>query len=1033
MTRQYSCTNVFVNDKNLNQRASITQELVSKRIRSLDEFKTQLNTIMKIKEPNYKEIDKMYEPNLQRATNLSKNDGTTKVTPILSKDERSQRQQKQDQQTTKLTLQQLKDERIQLKIKIKELIIGQKDAIYLYEMEKVENERLLYLIERLKVQKFHDDMRIVDLTKEIEMNTDLMSGFSNANFILKSRTEVTNTFVDDSKKTIERIRQSRITQLSDKLRELHQSIEDLENLKNDYIVLKEKINKAEARYDVAHKERIKYDQNVQNKGQIESQIRKRKELELEKLVKIRDMMKSDQEILKNQINNESEFSLMKIQRQIENKREDNQIMHKKNVEVKLREEKYDSQLKIFYFKLIQRLQIIKNKVGEYQDITCDWQALLPIQQESQTSEYLKQPSRQQSGAMIGGGNNSPLLGARKSINQASGLMNKFRNVIKRASIKSPSQALNTSVSNSSIKPKNNLLIDFLQQSEIDGYKQDPKYQQNREFSMKSSSIAGDNSKANSIHMTLMSTLGKGKYQQKNNRVKFVQQVMRGNINKGDDDSFLTDTSDEMIHLNQLRKTSRSQTGQTRSQSKLELDENLQQMTDRPQTQSLMRMRKQQLVEKRNYLKQYVQTISNLHREEDQYLQRFKALSDPYLMALTNPQALQVTKKTIMGQLKQMKSKKALSQCLTQQQSFQHRQSFDSSRSMQRLRTASTKNNMKDDEAQSQNSMSILGGQNCNNIQPSSQQLHQQQKKKLADMKIQRERTMKVKQFLKELEVKVQQKQEQRQAKKKPENQVQIKDFQLISQQVGQNFSSTSYALALRNIPQLDLNKIKSAIQTTFSSREYSTEKINIKRSNTDMKNLLYPSQIVQQNVDCDDLNAEYIIFKNKIQKIDKNQQNSDNSSKEDSEERKQIVIKQYYEDQHNQRKIEKERNSSPQKVQFMRVMSSKQYLNRVESVIQDQTKQSITSRGYSRNFFRNRPFTSKDFKFKRMNVNLQVNGNMTTRNLPMYEGIGPQNHFDFHTQPNNCLNMKRGSLDWISQLKTKLVTQKNSFMKDDQQ
>ena len=49
-------------------------------------------------------------------------------------------------------------------------------------------------------------MKIVDLTKEIEMNSELMSGFSNANFIMKSRTEVTSTYVDESKKTIERIR-----------------------------------------------------------------------------------------------------------------------------------------------------------------------------------------------------------------------------------------------------------------------------------------------------------------------------------------------------------------------------------------------------------------------------------------------------------------------------------------------------------------------------------------------------------------------------------------------------------------------------------------------------------------------------------------------------------------------------------------------------------------------------------------------------------------------------------------------------------
>ena len=62
---------------------------------------------------------------------------------------------------------------------------------------------------------------------------------------------------------------------------------------------------------------------------------------------------------------------------------------------------------------------------------------------------------------------------------------------------------------------------------------------------------------------------------------------------------------------------------------------------------MMRIRKQAIAEKRNYLKSYVQTISNLHREEDIYLQKFKKLADPYFTAIANPNSLAVTKKGIL--------------------------------------------------------------------------------------------------------------------------------------------------------------------------------------------------------------------------------------------------------------------------------------------------------------------------------------------------------------------------------------------------
>lgn len=102
------------------------------------------------------------------------------------------------------------------------------------------------------------------------MNSDLMSGFETANFILKSRQDYTGMFVDESKKTKDRIRSNRIHLLSEKLKELHESIDELEKLKNDYIKANQKIKQAHLNYDQAFKERVKYDYNIQNKSQLES-------------------------------------------------------------------------------------------------------------------------------------------------------------------------------------------------------------------------------------------------------------------------------------------------------------------------------------------------------------------------------------------------------------------------------------------------------------------------------------------------------------------------------------------------------------------------------------------------------------------------------------------------------------------------------------------------------------------------------------------------------------------------------------------
>lgn len=61
-------------------------------------------------------------------------------------------------------------------------------------------------MERVKEQWYNDDMKISDLKAELDMNEELMAGFETANFILKSRSDYTGVFVDESKRTIERIR-----------------------------------------------------------------------------------------------------------------------------------------------------------------------------------------------------------------------------------------------------------------------------------------------------------------------------------------------------------------------------------------------------------------------------------------------------------------------------------------------------------------------------------------------------------------------------------------------------------------------------------------------------------------------------------------------------------------------------------------------------------------------------------------------------------------------------------------------------------
>eukprot|EP00347_Sterkiella_histriomuscorum_P005062 403358048 len=170
-------SNPFVDDIHVNEKASIAKNQLSKRMQSLKDLRTQLSTILHTKEQKLNETDfqklsqeaLLIDPDLQQA---------------------------------------LKDERVQLKVYKKSLIEKQSKQIYKYELEKIERERLLCVMERKREQKLYDDVKIHEITAEIEMNDELMQGFENANFILKSRSDYTEMFVDESKKTIERIRQN---------------------------------------------------------------------------------------------------------------------------------------------------------------------------------------------------------------------------------------------------------------------------------------------------------------------------------------------------------------------------------------------------------------------------------------------------------------------------------------------------------------------------------------------------------------------------------------------------------------------------------------------------------------------------------------------------------------------------------------------------------------------------------------------------------------------------------------------------------
>lgn len=87
------------------------------------------------------------------------------------------------------------------------------------------------------------------------MNTQLMAGFDNANFIFKSRSDFTMTYLDEIKKAVERIRSNRLSILQQRLKDLQESTDELEKHKNNCIDIQKKLKLATQKYDKAVSER----------------------------------------------------------------------------------------------------------------------------------------------------------------------------------------------------------------------------------------------------------------------------------------------------------------------------------------------------------------------------------------------------------------------------------------------------------------------------------------------------------------------------------------------------------------------------------------------------------------------------------------------------------------------------------------------------------------------------------------------------------------------------------------------------------
>ena len=139
-----------------------------------------------------------------------------------------------------------------------------------HEFEKLERDRLLSMRGQLRTQQFFDGMKIADLSNEIRMNQEMLSGFETASFIHRSRSEYQSVFVDEMRKLLEKQRQSRSEVLHERLRELQHQLDELDRHKTEFVRVHEDLRKARQQYDLQVKERLKYDKNIKSKSQLEA-------------------------------------------------------------------------------------------------------------------------------------------------------------------------------------------------------------------------------------------------------------------------------------------------------------------------------------------------------------------------------------------------------------------------------------------------------------------------------------------------------------------------------------------------------------------------------------------------------------------------------------------------------------------------------------------------------------------------------------------------------------------------------------------
>eukprot|EP00347_Sterkiella_histriomuscorum_P015171 403358049 len=733
--------------------------------------------------------------------------------------------------------------------------------------------------------------------------------------------------------------------------------------------------------------------------------KKKKLQELERLIQLRDSMKSDNQVLDGIQSVEYESTVFQQTKRIEDQKENIYIIRKKVKEQNLIQQKLDSHLKIFGFKLITHLKIICTRIIEIEDVSDEWKILGDIVDKETRDSITRMKSRQMSsfkGLGLGGMRQSVAMGAGMGINRGRGnvqLMSKFRTIVRKASV------IPKLGQNQQAKPSGSSLMDFLiknirsvkqvesiekrgeyqdiydiivnlskqiqnQKNQIQGLKSNPKYQvQKEQLSFRSSMIGTENSKL----FSTVNSQGKSKFRLGKGSQKFVKfhNLLNGGKhgNTKLEDSFMSDSSDEGSFIKHARSIQRCRTAEItdRRPGKINSTTCKDQEEERPQTQSIMRQRKQAIAEKRKYLKKYVQTISNLHREEDLYLQRFKVLVDPYFTAINNPNSLAITKKSIMLQLNQMRVKRENSQNSLHTQlkisgKQQNQKSFESSgtkplqRSFstnQRLKLAPTKkgtfgsglttrNDDMSNHSQSSFQNSKNHGNDISRVNTSMAVSQSQQKKKLASMKVQKDRNDQVKEFLRDLEEKVRQKRSLREQQlQRTRNILRGKSCTSSRPQTSQGHQTSLFEvnmLQLKDIPSVSM----FGMQTI-------DEKLNSKLGQNDDNNpesLACSRKQSQQNV----------LFNNRKMSI------------EEQIQRTRIQV--YYDMQQQQRKDEKEKKFMESNKKPLKYVSFTQFLSRIEGVNQisdlDRHKMIQTSRQTSTvsNNFRSKPFLSNDFKHR---------------------------------------------------------------------